>query len=62
MDATPAGLKQGARNIFKEVAVGLKGSELREVGLANLAAKLVTRVPLVRRSRTRCSLLGRAFL
>jgi len=45
MEATPDGLKQGARNIFKEIAIGLKGGELREVGLAVLAAKLVTRVP-----------------
>ena len=45
MDSTPPDLTSGARNIYKEIAISLKGSELREVGLAALAAKLATRVP-----------------
>ena len=45
MDATPPDLSSGARNIYKQIAISLKGGELREVGLAALASKLVIRVP-----------------
>ena len=45
MDATPPALTSGARNIYKEIAISLKGGELREVGLAALASKLAIRTP-----------------
>jgi len=45
MDATPTDLTSGARNIYKQIAISLKGGESREVGLAALASKLITRVP-----------------
>jgi hypothetical protein len=45
MDATPADLTKWPRNIYSQIAIALKGGELRDVGLANLAAKLVQRVP-----------------
>jgi len=58
MDMTPPDLTIGARNIYKQIAISLKGGELREVGLAALASKLVTRVPLApissSRSDTNC--------
>ena len=50
MDATPLDLKSGVRNIYSQIAVSLKGGELRDVGLANLAGtlvKLVPRAPIV---------------
>eukprot|EP00966_Prymnesium_polylepis_P324539 7380576-Prymnesium_polylepis.1 len=46
MDATPADLKQWPTNIYSQIAIALKGGELREPGLANLAARLTVRVPL----------------
>eukprot|EP00966_Prymnesium_polylepis_P185028 4288330-Prymnesium_polylepis.1 len=46
MDATPANLKESPTNIFSQIAIAIKGGELREPGLANLAARLVVRVPL----------------
>ena len=45
MDATPMDLKSGMRNIYSQIAIALKGGELRDVGLANLAAQLVKLVP-----------------
>jgi len=45
IDTTPPALTSGARNIYKQIAISLKGGELREVGLAALASKLVIRVP-----------------
>jgi len=45
IDATPADLTKWPRNIYSQIAIALKGGELRDVGLANLAAKLVQRVP-----------------
>jgi len=45
MDATPPDLKKGPRNIYSQIAIALKGGELRDVGLATLASKLVQRVP-----------------
>ena len=45
MGATPPHLKSGPRNIYQTIAVSLKGGELRRVGLAALAARLVIRVP-----------------
>ena len=47
MDATPQHLTRGARNIYQQIAISLKGGELRDVGLANVAASLVARVPRV---------------
>jgi len=44
MDATPPDLTSGERNIYMQIAISLKGGEMREVGLAALAAKLATRV------------------
>ena len=46
MDATPADLKKGPTNIYSQIAIALKGGELREPGLANLAARLAVRVHL----------------
>ena len=46
MDATPADLKNGPTNIYSQIAIALKGGELREPGLANLAARLAVRVRL----------------
>jgi len=43
MDATPADLKKGPTNIYSQIAVSLKGGELREPGLANLALRLSAR-------------------
>jgi len=45
MDMTPPDLTIGARNIYQQIAIPLKGGELREVGLAALASKLTTCVP-----------------
>ena len=45
MDTTPRDLTSGARNVYKEIAISLKGGEQREVGLAALASKLATRIP-----------------
>ena len=44
MDATPADLKKWPTNIYSQIAIMLKGGELREPGLANLAARLSVRV------------------
>jgi hypothetical protein len=44
MDATPADLKKWPTNIYSQIAIALKGGELREPGLANLAARLAVRV------------------
>eukprot|EP00966_Prymnesium_polylepis_P054329 1256264-Prymnesium_polylepis.1 len=41
MDATPADLAAGQSNIYSQIAIALKGGELRNTGLANLAARLV---------------------
>eukprot|EP00966_Prymnesium_polylepis_P289888 6696123-Prymnesium_polylepis.2 len=45
MDATPQQLKSDTENIYKQIAIALEGGELRDVGLANLAANLMKRVP-----------------
>ena len=44
MEATPPNLKEEPRNIYSQIAIPLKGGELREVGLANLARRLAMRV------------------
>ena len=44
MDATPADLKTSPSNIYSQIAIALKGGELREPGLANLAQRLAVRV------------------
>jgi len=46
IEATPADLTQSPTNIFSQIAIALKGGELREPGLANLAVRLAVRVPL----------------
>uniref|UniRef100_A0A7S4HTM0 Uncharacterized protein n=1 Tax=Prymnesium polylepis TaxID=72548 RepID=A0A7S4HTM0_9EUKA len=46
MEETPADLKKWPTNIFSQIAIALKGGELRETGLSNLAARLAVRVPL----------------
>ena len=43
MDSTPADLKKWPTNIYSQIAIALKGGELREPGLANLAARLAQR-------------------
>jgi len=43
MDSTPADLKKSPTNISRQIAIALKGGELREPGLANLAARLAQR-------------------
>jgi hypothetical protein len=43
MDATPADLKKWPTNIYSQIAIALKGGELREPGLANLAQRLAQR-------------------
>ena len=45
MDATPADLKKRPTNIYSQIAISIKGGELREPGLANLAARLAAGVP-----------------
>jgi len=45
MEATPPPLKSGEGNVYKQIAIAMKGGELREVGLVNLALKLAQRVP-----------------
>ena len=45
VDATPADLKSSPRNMYSQVAIALKGGALRDVGLANLAARLARRAP-----------------
>eukprot|EP00966_Prymnesium_polylepis_P241114 5576177-Prymnesium_polylepis.2 len=45
MDSTPADLKKWPTNIYSQIAVALKGGELREPGLANLASRLAVRGP-----------------
>jgi len=45
MNATPPHLMSGQRNLYRQIAVPLKGGELRKVGLDSLAAKLVRCVP-----------------
>ena len=45
MEATPLEMRSGARNIYKQIAIALKGNELRDVGLQIVAAKLAERVP-----------------
>lgn len=44
MDATPADLKKSPTNIYSQIAIALKGGDLREPGLINLAAKLAVHV------------------
>jgi len=44
MDVTPADLKKWPTNIYSQIAIALKGAELREPGLANLAGRLAVRV------------------
>ena len=44
MDATPADLKKWPTNIYSQIAIKLKGGELREPGLANLAERLAQRI------------------
>eukprot|EP00966_Prymnesium_polylepis_P304687 7039568-Prymnesium_polylepis.2 len=46
MDVTPEGLKKWPTNIYSQIAIALKGGELREPGLANLASRLAVRVTL----------------
>jgi hypothetical protein len=46
MDITPADLQKSPTNIFSQIAIALKGGELCEPGLANLAARLAVRVRL----------------
>jgi len=41
MHATPEELKQGDCNVYRQIAIALKGGDLRDVGLSNLAALLV---------------------
>jgi len=45
MDATPPDLKASPTNLYSQIAISLKGGELREPGLANLAGRLAVRVP-----------------
>eukprot|EP00966_Prymnesium_polylepis_P226070 5229468-Prymnesium_polylepis.1 len=45
IEATPADLTVWPTNIFSQIAISLKGGELRDVGLANVAARLAKRVP-----------------
>ena len=47
MDETPPALKSGPGNIYKQIAVAMKGGDLREVGLINLALKLTQHAPRV---------------
>jgi len=42
MDSTPSQLKKGDGNIYKQIAIPLKGANLRHVGLHTLAAALAT--------------------
>eukprot|EP00966_Prymnesium_polylepis_P118220 2733398-Prymnesium_polylepis.1 len=44
MDATPEDLKTWPTNLYSQIAIALTGAELREPGLANLAARLAVRV------------------
>jgi len=44
MDATPNDLKKSPTNIYSQIAIALKGGELREPGLAILAGRLAQRV------------------
>lgn len=44
MDATPPHLKKSPTNVYSQIAIALKGGELREVGLHLLAARLAERV------------------
>jgi len=46
MNATPADLRMESTNIYSQIAVALKGGELREPGLASLAVRLAIIVPL----------------
>eukprot|EP00966_Prymnesium_polylepis_P234045 5413791-Prymnesium_polylepis.1 len=60
MDLTPSDLKKSPTNIYRQIAIALKGGELREPGLATLAERLAKRVPratipALRRSSTRRS-------
>ena len=45
MAATPSHRKTSPTNVYSQIAIGLKGGELREVGLAILAGRLVKRMP-----------------
>jgi|EP00966_Prymnesium_polylepis_P200777 hypothetical protein len=54
MDTTPSDITSGESNIYKQIAIPLKGGKLREVGLAAVAAKLATLV-----SRTTATDAGR---
>ena len=44
MDMTPADLRTWPTNIYSQIAIALKGGELRKPGLANLASRLAVRV------------------
>eukprot|EP00966_Prymnesium_polylepis_P100103 2318118-Prymnesium_polylepis.1 len=59
MDATPADLKKWPTNIYSQIAIALKGGELRDVGLNLVAAKLagaVVKLPGPRRLPTASAL------
>ena len=43
MDMTPADLKKWPTNLYSQIAIAVKGGELREPGLANLAQRLAHR-------------------
>ena len=45
MAMTPADLTREPTNIYSQIAIALKGGELRKPGLANLAERLAVRVP-----------------
>jgi len=45
MEGTPPDLKAGPTNIYSQIAIALKGGDLRQVGLVNLAARIAERVP-----------------
>lgn len=51
MEATPAHLKSGDRNMYKKIAVSLKGGEWRRVGLTALAATMAANVERYRHHR-----------
>eukprot|EP00966_Prymnesium_polylepis_P179272 4150260-Prymnesium_polylepis.1 len=45
MEGTQPDLKAGPTNIYSQIAIALKGGDLRQVGLVNLAARIAVRVP-----------------
>ena len=61
VEPTQSDLTSGAKNIYRQIAISLKGGELREVGLAAPAAQLAARVarapiadePAVKATRSR---------